>query len=367
MSDLVPPDYLLKPAEFERVFINKDGFGNLRQLAVDGRLGELCNRLTCWRVFLGILPENGSPSDWIASLSHHRGDYEQLCSELQIVPQADEDLSVNNPLSSAQENPWNSFHQDNELKERIRMDVERTYQERPLFQHEEIQRMMTSILFIWSKHNTDLGYKQGMNELLAIVLFIAFCEHCPKHVSDISEATEGILRELNDPMCLEADVYTLFNRIMNLGVRDLFNPVLKTTKGGKPAKNLFAWDHEAEKNQLIGQDKSQESDVSIVLKRCHRIHHRFLQAVDVELYRHLESESVEPQMYLQRWLRCLLSRELTLAHTLIVWDAMFAAIGLGIENRNEILTGKLNASEEVVLLEFICVAMLVFVRKFCKR
>lgn len=363
MGDLVPPDYLLKAKEFERVFVQKEGFGNLRQQAVDGQLGELCNRLTCWRVFLGLFPETGSLQDWTEAVTAYRSEYSQLCEELQSVPTSDQDLTINNPLSSAQSNPWNSFHQDNELKERIRMDVERTYQERPLFQHEEIQNMLTRILLLWAKKHPELGYKQGMNELLAIVMFIAFCEHCPREV-EISEEAEASLRVLNDPLSLEADVFTLFNKIMTLGVSDLFNPVLKTAQ--RPAKNLFTWDHEADKNQLVNQDKSQEAGVSLVLRRCHRIHHRFLQAIDLELYRHLETEAVEPQMYLQRWLRCLLSRELTLAHTLVVWDAMFAALGLGIENRNEALTGPLNASAEVVLLDFICVAMLVFVRRFCE-
>ena len=361
MVDLVPPDYLLKPKEFERVFVRKEGFGNLRQQAVDGQLGELCNRLTCWRVFLGLIPETGTLRDWEEEVNRQRAEYDALCEELQSVPTSDQDLTINNPLSSAQSNPWNSFHQDNELKERIRMDVERTYQERPLFQHEEIQSMLTRILLIWSKKHPELGYKQGMNELLAIVMFIAYCEHCPR-VVEVSEETEASLRALNDPLSLEADAFTVFNRIMTLSVSDLFNPVMKATQ--RPTRNLFTWDHEADKNQLINQDKSQESGVSLVLRRCHRIHHRFLQVIDVELYRHLESQSVEPQMYLQRWLRCLLSRELTLAHTLIAWDAMFAALGLGIENRNEVLTGPLNASGEVVLLDFICVAMLVFVRKF---
>ena len=31
--------------------------------------------------------------------------------------------------------------------------------------------MMVNILFLWSKENRDISYKQGMNELLAVILF----------------------------------------------------------------------------------------------------------------------------------------------------------------------------------------------------
>ena len=33
-------------------------------------------------------------------------------------------------------------------------------------------------------------------------------------------------------------------------------------------------------------------------------------------------------MYMQRWLRCILSREFTIGDTLILWDGIFANIGI---------------------------------------
>ena len=33
---------------------------------------------------------------------------------------------------------------------------------------------MSNILFMWNKENSDVGYKQGMNDLLAIILLALY-------------------------------------------------------------------------------------------------------------------------------------------------------------------------------------------------
>jgi len=99
-----------------------------------------------------------------------------------------------------------------------------------------------------------------------------------------------------------------------------------------------------------------------VLSRCHRIHHRYLQSVDKELYGHLEREEIEPQMHLLRWIRCILNREFLLADAIHLWDAIFSCASIEVENKNVEFTGRLDPSREFILLDFLCVAMLVFVR-----
>lgn len=235
------------------------------------------------------------------------------------------------------------------MKSVIRNDVQRTFQERPLFQLSSIQELMVSILFTWAKENSDISYKQGMNELLAIVLFVAYAEKSPDYMN-VSIRTQDLINTLNDPKHMEADVYWLFERLMDLGIAELFNPVVTN----RPVKknNLFTWDAERHHNDLVNQDKSAADNVSSVLKRCHKIHHRILQGVDKELYLYLEKQKIEPQMYLQRYLRCILSREFNLADTLILWDAIFAKSHQPGDNG------------DLGLLDFICVAMIIFVRAF---
>lgn len=210
---------------------------------------------------------------------------------------------------------------------------------------------MTNILFIWAKSNPELSYKQGMNELLGILIFVGFCE-LPEDAINISYENQQALRILNSKEGLEADIYWCFSRIMDLGIRDLFNPVVSHKP--RPRKtDLFTWETEKFHNDLVNTDKSNELNVSHILRRSHKIHHNLLKLSDPEIYNYLEKQKIEPQMYLQRWLRCMLTREFNLMDSLIIWDAIFASYYLDPEM-------------ELELLDYLCVAMIRFVRSFCK-
>lgn len=192
-----------------------------------------------------------------------------------------------------------------------------------------------------------------MNELLGILLFVGYAD-VVTDIFDVQPRTRQILSILNSKDYLEADVYWCFARLMDLGISELFNPVVSHQNRQKnKKKDLFTWEAEKTHNDLVNQDKSQEQNVSSILRRCHKVHHQLLQSIDKELFNHIENRKTEPQMYLQRWLRCMLSREFNLADTLELWDAVFASFFL-------------EPDEEFILLDYLCVAMIVFVRAFCK-
>ncbi len=48
--------------------------------------------------------------------------------------------------------------------------MERTNQDMPLFRRDDIKSLLTEILIVWAGKNPDTQYKQGMNELAALVL-----------------------------------------------------------------------------------------------------------------------------------------------------------------------------------------------------
>lgn len=216
----------------------------------------------------------------------------------------------------------------------------------------EIQEMMVSILFTWAKCNAEISYKQGMNELLGIFVFVGYAE-MPEDFSGISSRAAEFLSLINSREHLEADIFWCFSRLMDLGISELFNPVVSHQNKTSKKQDLFTWDAEKHHNDLVNQDKSKEHNVSSILRRCHKVHHQLLQTIDRELFAYIESRKTEPQMYLQRWLRCMLSREFNLADTLELWDAIFAVYGLEPE-------------KDLVLLDYLCIAMIIFVRAFCK-
>ena len=45
----------------------------------------------------------------------------------------------------------------------------------------EILKLLTDVLFVWCKTYPDISYKQGMNELLASIVFVYFQEAVPQN------------------------------------------------------------------------------------------------------------------------------------------------------------------------------------------
>jgi hypothetical protein len=58
-----------------------------------------------------------------------------------------------------------------------------------------------------------------------------------------------------------------------------------------------------------------------------RLLNRFLKVVDLELWRRLEEEKIEPQYYSFRWLALLLAQEFGLYETMKMWDVLLAYDG----------------------------------------
>lgn len=58
--------------------------------------------------------------------------------------------------------------------------MDRTYQELNFFLDPQILKLLTTVLFVWCKANPDVSYKQGMNELLASIVFVYFHEAVPQ-------------------------------------------------------------------------------------------------------------------------------------------------------------------------------------------
>lgn len=65
---------------------------------------------------------------------------------------------------------------DKEVQELITQDVDRTMQEINLFTIPIIKEHLEDLLYLWAKDNNDFSYRQGMNEILAIVVIAYFQE-----------------------------------------------------------------------------------------------------------------------------------------------------------------------------------------------
>lgn len=123
-----------------------------------------------------------------------------------------------------------------------------------------------------------------MNEIAAILLFVATSESIPFQSAKTSPYRE--IFTLNSLEHIEADVYWMFDEVMKLGIKDLYDSEAEPSA----IERLVSW------NTDPRNDRSQDPNCSAVIRRCHRIYHRYLALLDNELYSHCEKNRVEPQM-----------------------------------------------------------------------
>ena len=64
------------------------------------------------------------------------------------------------------------------MRDLIKVDVHRTLQEFDYFHKVEVKDSMTQLLYLWGRENPDYGYKQGMNEILAMIMLVFDSERC---------------------------------------------------------------------------------------------------------------------------------------------------------------------------------------------
>ena len=101
--------------------------------------------------------------------------------------------------------------------------------------------MLINILFIWAKDNKEVSYRQGMNEILAVLLLGIYPFYISSDIAtnnpfslkekikkmwdekDFKSISREIYTFLNCEFNLEADLYILFSAIMNRGIINLYS------------------------------------------------------------------------------------------------------------------------------------------------
>jgi TBC1 domain family member 5 len=182
--------------------------------------------------------------------------------------------------------------------------------ENPYFRLATTQEAMVDVLFIWCKLHPEIGYRQGMHELVAPILWAVDEDAQP---ATAEEPWSSVL----DRDYIRHDTFTLFRKIMAHAA--------KWYESGS-----------SNSNGSIGD--------STIIVLSDKIHKELLHSVDPELADCLTRLEVLPQVFLIRWIRLLFGREFPFEQCLEFWDCLFAV------------------SPELELVPYICVAMLIRVR-----
>jgi len=178
-----------------------------------------------------------------------------------------------------------------------------------------------------------LLYRQGMNELLAIlVIALRRDSDLASTVGDDQSPDKALAKTVCNLDYLEHDAFVMFRCLMSWALpfysaAITIPPIVGSAQTGQPkeGKESVPGYHSLTKNEaeLLHGGQPEGTHPPDFARKIHRVHHIFLKQLDPALYRHLESNSVEPQLYMLRWIRVLFTREFTLDQVLKIWDKLF--------------------------------------------
>ena len=240
------------------------------------------------------------------------------------------------------------------MKDLIKLDLSRTYQELKLFHDEKIVTMLSNILLIWSKENIDLGYKQGMNDLLSIIFLAFYPFYYPNDTKNTKEDlikfssqfelamkhSKDLYLFFNDENNFESDLYFTFNNLMKRGMKDLY------CLTENEHKKIDYKKYELFENEWTKEEN--DDFVNPLFTRCSLIIKEKLKMIDPLLYQHFINIELNTGIVLQRWLKCIFCREYELNEIFTLWDAIFSN-----EDDN---------NYPLIFIDFLAIAMIINIR-----
>ncbi|GAB4838276.1 hypothetical protein Ancab_027805 [Ancistrocladus abbreviatus] len=327
-----------------------------------------------WRMNLGILPSSASSTidDLRRVTADSRRRYAGLRRRLLIDPHVSKDggsspdLVVDNPLSQNPDSMWGRFFRHAELEKLVDQDLSRLYPEHgSYFQTSGCQAMLRRILLLWSLRHPEYGYRQGMHELLAPLLYVLHSDL--QHLSEVRNLYEDHFTDKFDDSLFQDSELTY-----NFDFRKSPEPMENGTGVQKSAKKVVSLDEldpSIRTIVLLSDAYGAEGELGIVLSEKFLEHdaysmfdalmsgaggavamaeffshspsvmsqsglppvieassalYHLLSIVDSSLHSHLVELGVEPQYFALRWLRVLFGREFSLEDLLVIWDEIFS-------------------------------------------
>ncbi|KAF7806659.1 Ypt/Rab-GAP domain of gyp1p superfamily protein [Senna tora] len=367
-----------------------------------------------WRINLGVLPSSSTSIDDLRrATADSRRRYASLRRCLLVDPHTPKDgsnspdLALDNPLSQNPESTWSRFFRNAELERMVDQDLSRLYPEHDTyFQTPGCQGILRRILLLWCLRHPESGYRQGMHELLAPLLYVLQID--VERLLEVRKLYEDHFTDTFDGLlCQENDLSYSFDFRKS---PDLMKDEVDSYGNATKAKNLNELDPEIQTIVLLSDAYGAEGELGIVLSEKFMEHdaycmfdalmngangsvamaeffssspatgshtglppvieastalYHLLFLVDSSLHSHLVELGVEPQYFALRWLRVLFGREFSLYSLLIIWDEIFASDNRKVEKGadNDVDSGfRILNSPRGAFISAMAVAMLLHLR-----
>ena len=341
----------------EKILLNPYRVEDLKKYAIEAKLTKEYLRPIAWKIFLGVLPNTTSLREWVEIISNQREEYKSKLKKYCKIKKF-----VGDPLGGGKKKKKNEGPvEDTDLKALINKDLERTHQELEIFVQNKIKNILANVLYIWSKENSVVSYRQGMNELLAIIFIVFYpfyftCTRKPKttkedildYLKDINLYKDDIYIYFHDEDEIQSDLFYTFEALMKKGMINLYDPhSLQKDEPGYKMYEIFP---------QMWKDDSNENNPTYVYRRSSLLIKEKLKSLDNELYAHFKKIDLNCEVFLQRFLRCIFCREFNLDDVYIIWDIIFYD---NYVNRNK-------EKYDFIYMEYICIAMIFKIRDVLK-
>uniref|UniRef100_A0A7S1GCV7 Rab-GAP TBC domain-containing protein n=1 Tax=Bicosoecida sp. CB-2014 TaxID=1486930 RepID=A0A7S1GCV7_9STRA len=175
--------------EFSHYFMRSTPRDVIRALR-GGAMKDSYVRVLAWFLLTGIIPSGRPTSTWPGAMRSVREQYALLRQRYWDRRGPHALLSETGEL----QNPEDLAESDSTARANIEKDVRRTCQSLDFFQRGDVQEMLTRALFVWDRAHPRVGYKQGMNELLAMVVWALHRVHLKfgAHLRANGAASDGV-------------------------------------------------------------------------------------------------------------------------------------------------------------------------------
>jgi TBC1 domain family protein 5 len=289
-----------------------------------------------WKLYLKTLSsdKNTTLKTWLEETLSQRKAYKKKVKDLLTISKFKGDPLGGLPVGGQSNSGWGDFFDKADIKHLIKIDVDRTFQDRDLFCESSIKEIENNILYLFAKGNQPTSYKQGMNDILAMLIYSLY----PYYVkSDIKNYTPELFdRWVNEPIDNLKDIYNFFHDEKEFQ-SDLYYLMVNLMKLGV---NKFYEDVDLKKNP--GETKN------YLVKRCEFISEKKLKLQNSRLYHHFVNIGIDSGIILQRWIKCLFTREFHPQDCSVIWDAILA---------NELM----EPSGELLYIDYFSIAMMDFI------
>jgi len=263
-----------------------------------------------WMIYLGILPLNQKVSlkSWIDEITNQRKNVKKLIKSNTVNKLKGDPLGGISTETDKTNKQWNDFLTQSEIIKMIKFDVERTNPSEKLFKEPYIKDLETTVLSIFAKNHKEISYRQGMNEILSIIIN-AMYPYYGKSPND-KYTPELFDKWAKSPAENAKDIYYFF-----LDENEFGNDVLILFENLMIKYGLA---------KFFEDDSKDKKKSPYFIKRIKHIIHKKLSVLDRAVFSHFQNQNLDYGMVFQRWFKCLFKREFPFNDTCTIWDYILA-------------------------------------------